>query len=384
MRKLSRIISAVSASALSFSLLLGTVGSASPNSIPRDPNGDGELRLNDAVYIMQFLGGAVLPSNLTPLDFDQNGVITQMDSYKAQAYLIHLLNDSDIPISDTNDPVVTPQENTLTYRRHSCNGAPPKQFISYNLTTKITNDNIMSTYRIIGGNNMERDFDTAVVRFKRKKEDGSYAAGGSGFIVGKHTVLTAAHCVYEKKSDEFYDMKMEIVCNGIEPIATYKPKYIHIPELYTRELLYSGTDYALLYFEEDLSEYGKFELGYALDDYTDKNGSVIVSGFPQDYPNGYPNGHIPDNWGLRFKARGNLEESEFDDSENMIAYDADTSSGDSGGPVYVDEKIILGGETTTYNSVIGINVEHSTKYNYGTKITPDIIYFAIQNDYLTD
>ena len=154
--------------------------------------------------------------------------------------------------------------------------------------------------------------------------------------------------------------------------------------MYTRELLYSGTDYALLYFEEDLSEYGKFELGYALDDYTDKNGSVIVSGFPQDYPNGYPNGHIPDNWGLRFKARGNLEESEFDDSENMIAYDADTSSGDSGGPVYVDEKIILGGETTTYNSVIGINVEHSTKYNYGTKITPDIIYFAIQNDYLTD
>lgn len=68
----------------------------------------------------------------------------------------------------------------------------------------------------------------------------------------------------------------------------------------------------------------------------------------------------------------------------MIAYDADTSSGDSGGPVYVDEKIILDGKTIAYNSVIGINYTGFTSQNYGTKITPDIIYFAIQNDYLTD
>ncbi|MGN0622262.1 MAG: hypothetical protein ACI4I9_10380 [Porcipelethomonas sp.] len=47
-----------------------------------DPNGDGVLDVFDSVYIAQFIGGKIYPTNLSPLDYDGNGIISQMDAYK--------------------------------------------------------------------------------------------------------------------------------------------------------------------------------------------------------------------------------------------------------------------------------------------------------------
>ncbi len=399
MRKLSRILSAVSASAFSLSLLLGTVSSASPNSIPRDPNRNGEIRINDAVYIMQFLGGAVLPSNLTPLDFDQNGVITLMDSYKIKAYLMRLLTDRDVPMSDTNDPVVTPQTNTLTYRRHNCSSTNPKSYTSYNLTTALT-DVYPSTYiNIIGDNDMVRDSDTAVVRLAYKNEKGEYTHMATGFIINDHTVLTAAHCVYNKKSSNFYDMRMDIIGEGTTVLGSYYPEYIHIPKKYAfdwgngdlNEEYEWQNDYAMLYFDEDLSQYGKFDMGYCLDQYIDEKGKIVLSGFPHKTPDGYEG----TDGKLRFKSAGNLERCR-EAYENTLVYDADAFNGHSGSPVYVEEGMFIGENYSEYKSIIGINnggfievrnVDGDSVFyvgNRATRITPDIIYFAIQNDFLTE
>lgn len=358
---------------LSVSLLAGTVGSAFPNSIPRDPNGDGYILLNDAMFVRMFLNGSLLPSNLTPLDFDQNGIISQIDVNKIQAYLTNSLGTDDIPYSDTNDPIVIPQTNTLSYRRHKYGTNNAASYTSYSLTTSITDLNTVASPRvIIDDNDMIRDYNKAVVKL---------SVGGTGFIVGNHTVLTAAHCVYNQDTNSFIeDLTMSITDDPGNILATYNPEYVHIPVGHIQSD--RGNDYALLYFEEDLSQYGCFDLGYALDDYTFNDGRVIASGFPQVYPPGYENA----DYGIKFQAAGNILGSNI---YNEIIFDADIAGGDSGGPVYVEEAMGSGDNYREYKSVIGITVRQTNENvipprNFAQKITPDIIYFVNQNDYLTE
>ena len=59
-------------------------------------------------------------------------------------------------------------------------------------------------------------------------------------------------------------------------------------------------------------------------------------------------------------------------SSYTFSYDVDTSSGNSGGPVYVEETI--GGHT--YYSALGI---HTRGGNSGTRITPDVMKFFMSN-----
>lgn len=45
----------------------------------KDPNGDGALNLNDAVYILQYLAGAIEPTDLSELDVNDNYVVSYVD-----------------------------------------------------------------------------------------------------------------------------------------------------------------------------------------------------------------------------------------------------------------------------------------------------------------
>lgn len=112
-----------------------------------------------------------------------------------------------------------------------------------------------------------------------------------------------------------------------------------------------------------------------MDSYINKGGSVIVSGFPQEYPDGYQGF----DWGIRFKASGNLVKT---DSSYFLGYNADTAGGDSGGPVYVEDGIIVNGKLEDYRTAIGIHIAGGT-YNTGVKITPEIFKFYMSNPYTT-
>jgi len=368
-----KIWALMSAAVTTSALVVSMTGSSIENLIPRDPSGDGRILLNDAVCVQMFLGGSSLPSNLTPLDFDQNDIISMMDVMKIQAYLNNSLGEGDIPNSNTNDPVITPQTNTLSYRRHKYGTGDVESYTSYNLTTSITDLNTMASPRtIIGDNDMVRDYNKAVVKL---------SIGGTGFIIGNHTVLTAAHCVYNRSTNSFIEnLTMSITDDPGHVLATYSPEYVHIPTKHVQSD--RGNDYALLYFEEDLSQYGYFDLGYAFDDYIFNDGSVVASGFPQVYPPGYENA----GYGIKFLSKGNLTGSNI---YNEFIFDADVAGGDSGGPVYVEEGIGSGENYREYKSVIAISVRESGEnvipaQNYAQIITPDIIYFANHNNYLTE
>ena len=129
----------------------------------------------------------------------------------------------------------------------------------------------------------------------------------------------------------------------------------------------------MIYVDEDLSQYGKFNLGLALDSYADKKGSVIVSGFPQEYPEGYENA----SWGIRFKAAGNITGKTSD----AFQYNADTAGGCSGGPVYIEEGITVNGKLEEYKTVIAIN---KASGNWGARMTAELLKFYGDNPYKTE
>jgi len=45
----------------------------------KDPNGDGVLNLNDAVYLLQYLAGVIEPTDYSELDVNNNGIISNVD-----------------------------------------------------------------------------------------------------------------------------------------------------------------------------------------------------------------------------------------------------------------------------------------------------------------
>lgn len=97
MKVKSRIVAVLSTAMVAAASVVSFSGSAANNVVYNDPTGDGKIDMSDAVLIMQYLSGAIIPENVDKLDFDNNGVVTPMDSYKVQAYKLELLEKESNP-----------------------------------------------------------------------------------------------------------------------------------------------------------------------------------------------------------------------------------------------------------------------------------------------
>lgn len=271
------------------------------------------------------------------------------------------------------NPVETNALSQVTYLRYDYtnpNSAP----YEYTLSLPDTSFNsIIEPYYISPPNDMVRDYDTAVVRL---------SSGGTGFIINDHVIVTAGHCIYDYENDNFSNITVDIVGSDNKVLKTVSPHYAHVTKKFADITSYDGDqgeqyDYGLIYVDEDLSDYGTFGMGICLNSYVENNGRVTVSGFPQQYPEGYED----NNYGLRFKASGNITGIDG----RTIEYNADMTNGDSGGPVYVNESYIdsKGNFSYDYNTVIAINVAQSSSANYGVRVNFDILYFCYRNVNLT-
>lgn len=144
-------------------------------------------------------------------------------------------------------------------------------------------------------------------------------------------------------------------------------------------------DYALIYVEEDLSQYGKFYLGVPSDEFMDSRTSITVSGFPggtQSNPSAF-------NQAL-YKSDGivlNINSYNPNIFSNQIMTNAYTSGGNSGGPIYMN----AGPEEDEFRTVIGIHTSGGFSYDdngdlckreYGTRVTPTLLRFYYDNEYV--
>lgn len=385
MNRLSKILSVVSASVLSVSLLTGVAGLAAVPPAERDPDGDGELLLNDVIYTKWCLSGKYKPTSLGKLDFDGNGVVSDADADKLQRYLIHAY---DNVFTYNTEPETPDVPSVDSYMKHDCSSSPSSYSI-YQLTTETDNnsDNIdvLNLYSM-DNNDFQLSSDRAVVQLAIS--DGTV---GTGFIISDNVVVTSAHCVYNSYNETFKNVTVNIRNSSGKKKASYQPKSIHVPLEYGNATDGGRSDFALIYLEDveknengvvdgkGLTRYGKFNLGLSMNSLPSQNAKVKVCGFPKsNIPAGY-------SYGVRFESEGFLDYYDGDNNNRMV-YDITTDNGMSGAPVYITETFKdKNGDEYTYNTVIGVNYKNEySPNNYGYRFTPETLTFFLQNTYLID
>lgn len=375
----------VSATIMSF----GVSASFNPN---KDPNGDGNLDLADAIYITQYLVGYREPANLTPLDVDENDVVSKVDAEYVQMYGLGLLGGS------TTEEFFEDEVNTsyITRYYNVYNAQTGSYLRNYYLSVPIHN-NITSTYesnepessRGIVGSTDDRISDwsnrgTAKVMCSVSEWGAGYR--GSGFVVGPHTIATAAHVVYDTENDYAFKLSEILVFDADHTSHSFTPVEYHIPLSFVNETGYTEVnDYALITVEEDLSNYNSFVLGSVTDTAATNQLTVASVGFPQYIYSNIQSSSVYTttliNDETTHDERLSTGSVVYVDS-NRIRFTADTSGGNSGGPIYAVETL----NGITYHTIVGINVAEPENchvyapYNIGVRFNASILKFYKANN----
>lgn len=351
--------------AVSSAIALTTSSAFNPN---KDPNGDGNLTLADSTAILQYLGGHYEPSDLTELDMDDNDVVSVVDSNYVKMYDAGIINTS---IEDAAEPMA---ENSTTSRSYVVYNAQTGAYLrSYDLSVRNA-DTSYNSRNIIGDDDRVTDWSNrGVAKIMSVDEESIYR--GTGFVVGPHTIATAAHVVFDTYIDYAYRIDEILLFNIAGNEYSFTPVEYHFLESYKSATSQSNeNDYALITIEEDLSSYMSFNLGAVTDDAFYNNLEIATVGFP-----GYFNNTLINtaNKHQEILSEGELVISQTHGVSNLIIrHTADALNGNSGGPIYTTET--LNGET--YHTVIGIHTSSaSMNFNVGLRFTAHVLKFLKAN-----
>ena len=335
-----------------------------------DPNGDGQFTVGDAVYISQYLYGALVPANINQLDVDDSSVVSRVDYLKVLAYDANSISTSmmDIFMDEINS--VNSGVQSSSYVVYNAQNGNYKR--SYTLTIT-QDDNTAGTNNIIGTDDRYENWSNrGVAKIMGTNNYNSTNIGyrGTGFVVGKHIIATSAYNVFNTVNDEAYNLSGILLFDADETWHSFTPKEIHIPLAY-KNAPYSSLlcDYALITVEEDLSDYMSFNLGVATQNAGTNSLSITSAGFPYQITNQSGNTQTINNAYTHEEriCSGNLTAAYND----YALFNADTSYGDLGGPIYTTET--YGG--ITYYTVVGINSGAYQNYNSCVRIKSTLLKF---------
>lgn len=227
---MKKIISVLSLATTASLLTLGL------NAYAKDPTGDGMYYINDPVLISQFLGGNYKVSDLSALDYNQNGVITKADATQLQLDILnHCTPDPNkpaLPKDSTTVEDITFNETQRHYSIYNAQTGRIKYMEDYYLDcAEEYFDNGISPYSDVEDrDDRVVDFSkTGVVKIFTEVEGEPHF--GSGFIVGPHTIATAAHVVSNSRPYNSAIVKniLSFNADGTQRTNTITPLEIHVP-----------------------------------------------------------------------------------------------------------------------------------------------------------
>lgn len=257
-------------------------------------------------------------------------------------------------------------------RKYKVYNATTRNYLrEYNLTVEGNN-----TRTVIGNDDRVLDYTkNGVVKIITNR---GYS---TGFVVDDHTIATAAHCVYNRTitSILFFDQNGNNCMTITDPVEYHLPEeYIYrysVNNKYTFDCCYY--DYALITVEQSLDDYRCFDFGMMTEQFPDMPSNVIsVSGFP-----GIVRDKRVNSLDLHalYTGTGNITSCYTDETGyvDLMYYNADTTNGDSGSPVYVTEQE----NGKMYYTVIGIYAAEAIdiNQNIGTSFSPPVLKFLKGN-----
>ena len=380
--------------------LLSTIPLFAAALHPYDVNGDGNVTVADYTYISTRMNG-YKTSSYENLDVNNNGIFSIVDGNIVFDYAWNGTSTSSVSVQNFGNLLASNVEtlnesDSTTYWKHDCNNPDNFEICDeYTLTLPGQTETAV-TASIQPPTPMTVDNgETAIVKIVSEFADanGNHKSIGTGTIVGDNIVATAAHCVYDYNTGHFEDLAIQIIDSGDTVVEILYPRYIHIEKDYGMKYENNDTqtdyqdDYALLYFEDDLSEYGKFELGLGLESFVkDTTGTkrIKVSGFPAQsvwLP-------VGSSAGPRYVSEGSII-CKSNNPLNLIHYNTVTYAGDSGAPAYVDEVYTFDGIQYNCKTMIGIHVGSNHQlvlpenYGWSCPITTDKLKFYRSNPYIS-
>lgn len=360
----------------------------------RDINFNGSVTSADATLFERYLKGEIYFANNHYLDVDKNGIISMSDYdcimdgvNNNDTYVNHTYNDDYDYYADENaSPPGTQLTTSAQFVKHRyANNST--SFYTLSMTEGVGVSSMVNepeTPRsVVGGDSRVPVADTGIVLIT--KPNNSLRA--TGFIVGDHVIATAAHCVYDRSTDDWDNFTVHptnTVGNGVLT-TTFNVKEAHINKGYYNGSNNGSTDYALLYVSDDLSGYYHYQIGMTYDapylySFSSlSNYSYFVSGFSGTIPGG---GNNPSPYQI-YRGVGTLATPPA--YPELFCHTADLIAGASGSPVYVLENLTVNDVHYQRRTAISIQTDDygpDGPQNMGPIITPIMLRFYYTNGYV--
>lgn len=365
---MKKFISGILAIGITLSSVLSFTSSSAFDPT-KDPNGDGHLTIADSTAILQYLGGYHNPSDLTQLDVDNNGVVSIVDSEYIVMYDAGMINRS---IEQSVESTAT--NSTSTSRSYVVYNAQTGTIDrNYTLQVYNTTNSTNNARNVIGNDDRYENWSNkGVAKIMCNTTENSNGYLGTGFVVGSHTIATAAHVTFKRESNRGYKISNILLFDGENNPHSFTPVETHIPLNY-KLYDYNPYDYSLITVEEDLSEFMSFNLGAITNDAFAAQIPIKLAGFPSLF-NGETVNDADDHCEMVSEGVLNVA-TQAQLSDGLIRYNADASNGNSGSPVYTTE--ILNGQT--YNTLIGIHITSANNGNAAVRFDSHILKFLKSN-----
>ncbi len=359
---------------------------------PCDVNHDGEVDISDVIVINQHLIGAKYFRNYSQLDANRSHTVDAADAncvlrkaVKGDYSACYIRQYGNGYMQVVNMPAVS-SANSLDY---SYMNTSARRYIGYSFLTNSTISPYSLTPTLASASMTSSGPERAIIGTDDRTVAHGYentgivmisnsGGKGSGFIVGDHQIATAAHCVYDNVSHQFYknntirtyDRTGSPVDGGFLTIAE-----VHVPESYSTstEFYY---DYALITVKEDLSDYVHFEIGNAYNMTNSEVGTIPihVTGRPGPIQIGDKKYNDFD---LLYTHNGSVYGS---DNTQMLRYSIDTTSGQSGSPVYTITRELYNNQFHYIYTALAVHTRAYNSYaNQGVLMTQYQLQFYKNN-----